>query len=97
MYVRAITLPVQPGKTDEAIHVFRDSVAPIFQQQNGFKAGYLVGDRKTGRAMSFSLWETEADATVMDTSGAYQKWTAMLAPCLSGPAIREQDEVYLQF
>jgi hypothetical protein len=47
--------------------------------------------------MSFSLWETEADATVMDTSGAYQKWTAMLPSCLAGPAVREQDEVYLQF
>jgi heme-degrading monooxygenase HmoA len=97
MYIRAITLPVQPSKTDEAIRLFRESVAPIFQQQKGFKGGYLVGDRKTGKAMSFSLWETEADASVMDSSGAYQKWTALLAPYLVGPTVREQDEVYLEF
>lgn len=97
MYVRAITLPVHPAKTDEAVRLFRDSVAPIFQEQKGFKAGYLVGDRKTGKTMSFSLWETEADASVMDSSGAYQRWTTLLAPCLSGAPLREQDEVYLQF
>ncbi len=97
MYARAISLQFHPGKIDEAIRLFRDSIAPIFQQKKGFKSGYLVGGRNTGKAISFSLWETEADATVMDTSGAYEKWTAMLAPCLAAPAVREQDEVYLQF
>jgi heme-degrading monooxygenase HmoA len=66
-------------------------------QQNGFKDGYLVEDRDTGKAVSFSLWETEADATAMDTTGVYQKWVAMLANFLAGPPVREQYEVYLQF
>ena len=97
MYARAINLQFHPGKIDEAIRLFQDSIAPIFKQQKGFQNGYLVGDRKTGKAVSFSLWASEADATVMDSSGAYQKWTGMLAQCLAGPAVREQDEVYLQF
>ena len=97
MYIRAITFPIQPGKNDEVVRVFQDSVAPIFQKQKGFKVGYLVGDRNTNKAMSFSLWDTEADATTMETSGAYKQWTDILAPCLSGPVEGEQDEVYLQF
>lgn len=97
MYTRAITLPIQRGKVDEAIRLFRDSIAPMFKQRKGFKDGYLVGDRNTGKAVSITLWETEADATSLDTSGFYQQWTAMLAPYLSGPAVREQDEVYFRF
>jgi heme-degrading monooxygenase HmoA len=97
MYARAITLPLQPGKTDQAIQIFRESIAPMFKQQKGFKDGYLVGDRGTGKAVSITLWETEADATALDTSGFYQQWTTMLAPCLAGSAAREQDEVYFRF
>lgn len=97
MYVRAITLPLKSGKIDEAVRLFKDSVAPMFQQQKGFKQGYLVGDRGTAKAVSITLWETEADASALDTSGFFQKWTGMLAPCLEGSAVREQDEVYLQF
>jgi hypothetical protein len=33
MFIRANTFPVQPGKTDEAVNVFRDSVALICQKQ----------------------------------------------------------------
>jgi heme-degrading monooxygenase HmoA len=97
MYVRAITLPIQPSKVENAIGVFKTTIAPMFQQQNGFKGGYLVGDRNTGRTLSVTIWETEADASALDSSGFYEKWTTMLATFLSGTAAREQDEVYLSF
>ncbi len=97
MYVRAITLPVQPNKVENAIGVFKTTIAPMFQQQKGFKGGYLVGDRNTGRTLSVTLWETEAEASALDSSGFYEKWTSMLTTFLSGTAAREQDEVYLNF
>ena len=97
MYTRAITLPIQPGKIEKAISVFETSIAPMFQQQKGFKSGYLVGDRSTGKAVSFTFWETEANASALDSSGFYEKWVAMLKDLLSAPPSREQDEVYLQF
>ena len=97
MYARAITLPLQPGKIDQAITTFRQSIAPMFKQQQGFQDGYLVGDRATGKAVNITLWDSEAHASALDTSGFYQKWVAMLTDVLSGPAVREQDEVYLRF
>jgi heme-degrading monooxygenase HmoA len=68
MYARTITLQFQPGKTEDAIRLFNDSIALMFKQQKGFKEGYLVGDRNTGKAVSFSLWQSETDATALDTS-----------------------------
>lgn len=97
MYTRAITLPLQPGKVDKAIAVFEKTIVPMFQQQKGFQGGYLVGDRSNGKAVSITLWDTEANATALDTGGFYQKWVAMLDDFLSSPAVREQDEVYLRF
>lgn len=97
MYVRIIALPVRPEKLDEAVRAFQESAAPLFQGKQGFKGGYLVGDRKSGQTMSFSIWETEADASAMDTSGAYEKWTGTLAPCLAASSVGQQDEVLLQF
>ena len=97
MYVRAITLPLKSGKTDEAVRIFKESIAPMFQQRKGFKQGYLVGDRSAGKAVSITLWETEADATALDTSGFLQEWTGILGPCLAGPVVRDQDEVFLEF
>lgn len=97
MYTRAITLPIQPGKVEKAIGIFETSIAPMFQQQKGFKGGYLIGDRATGKTVSFTLWDTEANASQLDASGFYNKWVGMLQEVMSSESIREQDELYLQF
>jgi heme-degrading monooxygenase HmoA len=97
MYTRAITLPIQPGKVEKAINIFETTVAPMFQQLKGFKGGYLVGDRASGRTVSFTLWDSETDASALDTSGFYDKWVGMLKEVMSEQSSREQDELYLQF
>ena len=40
---------MKPGKMDEAIGVYRDSVVPILKAQKGFKALYWLGDRNTDK------------------------------------------------
>ena len=97
MYTRAVTLPIQPGKIEKAISVFESSIAPLFQQQKGFKGGYLVGNRSSGKAVSFTLWDSEANATALDSTGFYDQWVAKLKDLMSAQATREQDEIYLQF
>lgn len=97
MYIRMITLPVQSQRVDEAVKLFKNTIAPMFQQQKGLKAGYLVGDKSSGKVESITLWETEADASALDTSGFYDQWTSMLKPHLSGMVIREQNEVLCKF
>jgi len=97
MYTRAITLPLKTAKVDAAIGVFEKTIAPMFQQKKGFQGGYLVGDRNNGKAVSITVWDTEANASALDSSGFYKEWVGMLDEYLSSPAIREQDEVYLRF
>jgi heme-degrading monooxygenase HmoA len=96
MYARVITSQLQPGKTDEAVRVWHESATPLLKQRPGFKGTYLLGDRNTGRGVTITLWESEADAIAMDTSGAYQQAIGLFAKFFVAPPAREQFEVLLQ-
>ncbi len=41
--------------------------------EKGYIRGYMLIDRKTGKWVTFNLWETEADARAYETGGDYQR------------------------
>ncbi len=96
MYARVTIVQMLPGKTDEAIGLYRDSVVPAAKQQKGSKGAYLLTDRKTGKGLSIALWETEADLTAGETSGYYQQQLAKFKDLFGAPPVREVYEVSLQ-
>jgi heme-degrading monooxygenase HmoA len=93
MHARVTIAQSKPGKPDEVIRIHRDSVVPACKQQKGFKGLYLLTDRKTGKGITLSLWETEADMTAAETSGFYQQQVAKFKDVLSGSPVREAYEV----
>jgi hypothetical protein len=48
MKANVTTAQVQPGKVEEAVRIYRDVVFPDIQQQQGFKAAFLLTDPTTG-------------------------------------------------
>ena len=48
------------AEVDATIGKIREGL-PTLQKQHGFKAMYVLVDRKAGKGITFSLWETEAD------------------------------------
>ena len=96
MYAQVVRIQIQPGKIDEAISIFRDSVAPAVREQNGFKSVYLLIDRETNKGIGLSLWETEADVAALATSGFYQEQIGRFAAVFAGPPEREVYEVAAQ-
>ena len=94
MYARVTTVQVSPDKVDEAIRLWRESVMPAAKQQKGFKSGRLLVDRKTGRAVSVGLWETEADTQATGEGSAYmQEQLAKFASLFTAPPVIEHYEV----
>ena len=69
MNARVVTFQLHPGKTEEAVRIYRDSIIPAAKQQSGFKGARLLTDSNTGKGISISLWETEADLKAGETSG----------------------------
>jgi heme-degrading monooxygenase HmoA len=96
MYARVVTAHIQPHRLDEVIQVFRDSIWPAGKQQKGHKGGYLLTDRKTGKAISVALWETEADMTAGETSNYLREQIAKVASAFTAAPVTEHYEVSVE-
>lgn len=64
MYARVTTLQSPPDQADAIINLINERFIPVVQQTKGFKGGYWLGDRTSGKGISFTLWETEEDLRV---------------------------------
>jgi heme-degrading monooxygenase HmoA len=95
-YARVLTTTVQPGKMDEGMQIVRDSILPAARQQPGFKGGFWLQDRGTGKIMAITLWATEADLLAGESSGYYQAQIAKVAHVLATQVVREAYEVAIQ-
>lgn len=61
MFARVRVTHGEPGKMEEGIRQFRDAVVPAYESVAGFRGGYMLVDRKNGKLIGVTLWETEAD------------------------------------
>jgi len=61
MFARVTMTEGSPAGIDEAIRFMGETVLPEARKMKGFKGSYLLVDRKTGKQMGVTLWETEAD------------------------------------
>ena len=61
MFARVTITEGPPGKIDDAVRVGKETVYPSAKKMKGFKGMYVLVDRKTGKQMAFTLWNTEAD------------------------------------
>lgn len=91
MQARVVTGRFQPGKSDEGIQHFDDTVVPRAKALPGFKGALMLTDPSTGKILAITLWET---ATAMEaTEPGFQESAARLAPSLAGPPTQESYEV----
>jgi len=96
MFARTVVMQGRPETIDEAKRIFSESVIPAAKQQKGFKGLLYLTDPVTGKGMSVTLWETEADMKAGEGSGYLQEQIAKFGPLLVGPPTREVFEVAAQ-
>lgn len=95
-FVRATTLPLQVDKIDEAIRVMNTSVVPAARQQQAWRRLLSLGDRASGKAITFSFWENEATLRASESDGFYQAQVAKILPLSAGQPTREFFDVAAQ-
>ena len=95
MYARIVMVQLTPGRTNQAISIFRESVLPATQAQQGFRGAYLLTDHDTAKVVSLTTWETEADLIASEENGYYQEQIAKFAGVgvFAGAPVRETYEV----
>lgn len=96
MKARLTIIQMQPDKLEDGISVFRDSVAPVLKQQNGYRGAYLLTDSVAAKGISITLWDSEADMMAVEGSGTYQEQVAKFKGIAAGPPLREVYEVSIQ-
>lgn len=61
MFARVSTFQGPPDQTAEGIRLAREQILPAARLMDGFKGIYLLYDRESGKSLSITLWESEAD------------------------------------
>ena len=96
MFARLTIVQVKSDKLDETIKIFEEGVVPAAKSQKGFRGSYLLTDRKTGKGVSITLWDSEEDAIANEQSGYYQEQISKFKDCFAAPPVREGYEVSIQ-
>jgi heme-degrading monooxygenase HmoA len=96
MFARLTIVQANIDKLDETVKIFKESVAPTAKSQKGFYGAYLLTDRKTGKGISISLWNSEQDAVANEQSGYYQEQLNKFKGFFTAPPVHEGYEVSLQ-
>jgi heme-degrading monooxygenase HmoA len=82
MYASVTSAKVQPGKMDEFLKIYQESVKPTVMGFPGIKNLYVLTNAETETGMAVAIYETEADAERSQNSGDYQKVIGMVASTL---------------
>jgi heme-degrading monooxygenase HmoA len=58
--VRCTWLQMDPSRLDETVDMFRSEVLPAVEEMDGFCSASLLLDRRSGRAVSSTAWDSRA-------------------------------------
>jgi quinol monooxygenase YgiN len=95
MFARVMHIQAQPSKLGEVTTLYEDLVVPNLYQQKGFLSTLVLSDASTGKAMSISIWESQADQLASDQQGHLHTQVAQVMPLLAAPPQQEDYQVIL--
>ncbi|MFC1995840.1 antibiotic biosynthesis monooxygenase family protein [Chloroflexota bacterium] len=72
MFARVNLNQIDVEKVSAAIQIWEESIIPAAKLQKGFCGAYLLTDRKLGKGMGITFWESEEDAIANEQSGYYR-------------------------
>jgi len=96
MFARVTKVQVKMTKLDVSVKLYEDSVIPAAKSHKGFRGAYLLTNRKTGKGISMTLWDSEEDAVSNERSGYYQEQLSKFTEYFTAPPVREGYEVSVQ-
>lgn len=96
MFARTTTIFIKPERIDEAIAIYETSVIPAAREQKGFRTATYLADRRSGKGISLTFWETEADAVANEENLYYQEQLVKFMNLYSAPPVREGFEVAIE-
>jgi heme-degrading monooxygenase HmoA len=96
MYARVSTIQGKPQQVGDGIRQYREQVMPAVKKMAGFKGAYFLVDRKSGKEISITLWNTEKDLQASAKAANQLRAQASETVAASNPPTVEIYEVAVQ-
>jgi len=96
MFARLISAKGSKDKLDGVIKIWKEKDMPLTKSVKGYRGAYLLTDRKTGKAISITLWDSEEDAIADEQSALHRKQVDMYKDLMTGKPIHQRYEVSAQ-
>ena len=93
MYASLTTVSIRPDKAAEATRIWQEEIVPVNRTLSGWKGAELFTNPQTGEGVAINFYETEADASVVESSGQFQQLMGKIAPLMTAPPVRKVFEV----
>lgn len=77
MFARSVSAQARSDKLNEIIRIWKEKDIPLMKSVKGYRGAYLFTDRKTGRGISITMWDSEEDAIADEQSALHQKQVNM--------------------
>jgi heme-degrading monooxygenase HmoA len=74
MFTRVSTILGKPERLEDGIRDYKENVLPAVKKMTGFKQAVLMVDRKSGKSVGITFWDTEKD--LQDSTAAANKLRA---------------------
>jgi heme-degrading monooxygenase HmoA len=92
MYAHSLEFQFQEGKLQELVRFFRESIAEVCRQQEGFRGIFFFTD-KINKCTAITLWVSEDDLCNNEDSSSYQEQLAQMQPFLKETPNKEYFQV----
>ena len=96
MLARVSTIQGKPQQVEDGIRNYREQVIPAAKKMTGFKGAYLLVDRKSGKEVSITLWDTEKNLQASTKAADQLRAQASQTVAASKPPTVEIYEVAVQ-
>jgi len=96
MLARVSTIQGKPQQVEDGIRNYREQIMPAAKKMTGFKGAYLLVDRKSGKAVSITLWDTEKNLQASTKAADQLRAQASQIVAASKPPAVEIYEVAVQ-
>jgi heme-degrading monooxygenase HmoA len=68
MFARVSVIQGKSEQVEEGIRHYHEQVLPQARKMTGFKGAYLLVDRKSGKNLGITFWDTEKDLQASATA-----------------------------
>lgn len=93
MFARLVSGQTSSDKLNETIKTWKEKDIPLMKPVKRYRGALLLTERKTGKAISMTLWDSETDAISDQRSTLHHKQENMYKGLLPGEFVYQLYEV----